>query len=117
MYSIIPTERFSEDVEYYVKKKKYRHIADDIKSVTDELQKGNLIGDDIPGLKLPDDNHAYKVRAVNSDTKGGKSNGYRVIYYVIKDDMEIYLITIYYKKDADRIPTSKDLTDWILESL
>ena len=31
------------------------------------------------------------------NTRVGKSNGYRIIYYVVKDDKEIYLITIYDK--------------------
>jgi mRNA-degrading endonuclease RelE of RelBE toxin-antitoxin system len=37
--------------------------------------------------------------------KVGKSNGYRLIYYVVKDDREIYLLTIYYKKEDKLIPT------------
>ena len=51
MYTIIPTERFNSDVKYYIKKKHYVRIGEDIKKVTDELQSGNLIGDEIPGLK------------------------------------------------------------------
>ena len=30
MYKVIPTERFSSDVEYYVKKKRYFSIDEDI---------------------------------------------------------------------------------------
>lgn len=38
MYKIIPTERFERDVKYYIKKKGFRHIAKDIKSIMDELE-------------------------------------------------------------------------------
>lgn len=33
MYKIIPTERFNADVKYYVKKKHYVHIGEDIKKL------------------------------------------------------------------------------------
>lgn len=106
MYEVIPTERFSEDVEYYFKKKKYHKIGDDIKEVTDELKKGNLVGTEISGLKIDRDGHTYKVRAANSSANVGKSNGFRIIYYVIKDDRQIFLLTIYSKKDdgEDSVP-------------
>lgn len=31
MYTIIPTKKFVEDIEYYEKKKKFRHIDEDIR--------------------------------------------------------------------------------------
>lgn len=108
-YNVIPTEKFEEDVKYYIKKKKYLHIKDDIKIITDQLEKGNLIGDEIPNIQVSVDNHTYKVRTVNTDSNEGKSNGYRIIYYVIKDDLDIYLVTIYSKKDDKRIPTNSEI--------
>lgn len=39
----------------------------------------------------------------------GQSNGYRIIYYVVRDDKEIYLLTIYYKKDDSKIPTNQEI--------
>lgn len=85
------------------------HIKDDIKIITDQLEKGNLIGDEIPNIQVSVDNHTYKVRTVNTDSNEGKSNGYRIIYYVIKDDLDIYLVTIYSKKDDKRIPTNSEI--------
>ena len=96
-FEIIPTERFEDDIRYYLKKKKFKTIMDDVTEVVDELEKGNLIGDAIPVLVF-DDSETIKVRIADSDTKVGKSNGYRMIYYVVKNDYEIYLLTIYYKK-------------------
>ena len=82
MYTVIPTEQFEKDVKYYIKKKGFTHIGTDIKAITDELEKGNLIGAEIPGLRIPTDGHTFKVRSANTDTKAGQSNGYRIIYYL-----------------------------------
>lgn len=64
-------------------------------------------------VKLPNGKDSYKVRATNSDTKAGKSNGYRIIYYAIKNDKEVYLLTVYYKKDEKRIPSKQQIIDLI----
>lgn len=109
MYKVIPTPKFNSDVEYYFKKRKYHNIGNDIKQITDELKKGNLVGDELSDLKIERNGHTYKVRAANTDARVGKSNGYRIIYYVIKDDKEIYLLTIYSKKDDNSIPSDKEI--------
>ena len=83
MYEVIPTSHFDKDVEYYYKKKHYTHIKDDIKVITDELEKGNLLGDEIPNLKIEADGHTYKVRSANTDTNVGASNGYRIIFIML----------------------------------
>lgn len=114
-FEIITTKQFEDDVEYYIRKKKYKKIVDDIETVTGELEKGNLIGDPIPELSINYNNHVVKVRAANSDTKVGKLNGYRIIYYVVKDEKEIYLLTIYYKKEDNNIPSNKELEALVKE--
>lgn len=76
MYKVIPTERFEKDVRYYIKKKGYVHIGKDIKDITDELEKGNLVGKEISKLKIKSEGHTFKVRTANTDTKSGQSNGY-----------------------------------------
>ena len=111
-YTVIQTSQFEKDVEYYYKKKKFHHILNDIKCITDELEKGNFIGDTIPNLVF-DESITVKVRVANSDTKVGKSNGYRIIYYVVKNDFEVYLLTIYYKKDDNNIPTNKEIENLV----
>lgn len=56
------------------------------------------------GLHLNDGNNKIiKVRIANTDTRMGKSNGYRMIYYAIKEDESAYLLSIYYKKDDKRV--------------
>lgn len=56
-----------------------------------------------------ENNKIIKVRVANSDTKKGKSNGYRVIYYAIKEDLSAYLLSIYSKKDDNRILTNEEI--------
>ena len=110
--TIESTPQFKEDVKYYIKKKNYFKINDDLKPAIDELEKGNLVGDKISGLNIPVDASVYKVRIANSSAGLGKSNGFRLLYYVKIGD-EIFLLTIYSKKDDSRIPTKKQIQDII----
>lgn len=48
MFTIIPTERFKSDIEYYETKKKFKHIDEDIGIVVKDLVTGNLVGTEIP---------------------------------------------------------------------
>ena len=103
------TARFERDVKYYVKSKKFLKIYDDIETVKKELAAGNLPGDKLEDIELEEGTAAYKVRVANSSTNSGKSNGFRVIYYVVIDE-KIYLLTIYSKKDDNRIPNDKQIS-------
>ncbi len=49
---IIPTKKFNDDVEFYIRKKKFLKINDDVKAVTVELEQGNLLGDRLEGFIL-----------------------------------------------------------------
>ena len=109
MYTVIPTARFEKDIKYYIKKKRYFHIGEDIRQITNELQQGHLIGTEIPGLKISDHGHIFKVRSINTDTHSGQSNGYRILYYAISEELKIYLLTIYSKKDDNNIPSDNEI--------
>lgn len=50
MYTIIRTEKFKSDIEYYESKKKFKHIDEDIGTVVKDLVTGNLVGDEIPRI-------------------------------------------------------------------
>ncbi|MBQ7199495.1 MAG: hypothetical protein IJS29_09550 [Selenomonadaceae bacterium] len=106
--TILWADKFADDIKYYYKKKKYLKIREDIKTVTDELEKGNFLGDRLEGLKLPEGTAAYKVRIANTSANVGKSNGFRLLYYVAIED-EIYLLTIYSKKDDERVPNDAQI--------
>lgn len=68
------------------------------------------------GLHLNDKNNKIiKVRIANTDTKMGKTNGYRMIYYAIKEDNTVYLLTIYYKKDDKRIINNDEIVKLVNE--
>jgi mRNA-degrading endonuclease RelE of RelBE toxin-antitoxin system len=58
--------------------KRYKRIKLDIQPVLDQLQSGDLVGDQIQGTGFT----VFKVRIKNSDIQKGKSGGYRLIYYI-----------------------------------
>ena len=38
-FEIIPTARFEKDINYYLKKKKFKNIMDDVDGIVQELEK------------------------------------------------------------------------------
>jgi mRNA-degrading endonuclease RelE of RelBE toxin-antitoxin system len=76
--------------------KKYRSIRKDIQPIIEQLQAGELPGDQIPGVGYT----IFKLRVKNSDVQKGKSGGYRLIYYV-KTSTSIILVTIYSKSEQE----------------
>lgn len=107
--NIVWSDHFDDDVKYYFRKKKFKRILEDINSVLTELENGTLVGDRLEGIQLPESTAAYKVRIANSSANVGKSNGFRLLYYVAIED-EIYLLTIYSKKDDERIPNDAQIS-------
>ena len=105
---VIPTRRFKKDTDFYIRKRKYLKILDDIRNVTDELVNGNLIGDRLDDIELNEGTAAYKVRIANTSTKSGKSNGFRLIYYAVLNE-KVYLLSIYSKKDDNRILNNQQI--------
>ncbi|MEK9150422.1 MAG: type II toxin-antitoxin system RelE/ParE family toxin [Candidatus Desantisbacteria bacterium] len=85
--------------------RKYRSIRMDIQPVIEQLQKGIIIGDQIPEMGLL----IFKVRALNRDIQKGKRSGYRLIYYK-KTRIKIVLVTVYSKLDQSDI-SSKEIKD------
>jgi mRNA-degrading endonuclease RelE of RelBE toxin-antitoxin system len=96
---VIPTTEFQRSLR--VLAKRYRSIRKDVQPVIDQLQVGELQGDQVPGVGFT----IFKVRVKNSDIQKGKSGGYRLIYY-LKTATSIVLITIYSKSDQQDIPAS-----------
>ena len=80
--------------------KKYRSIRNDLQPVIEQLEQGELPGDQISGVGYA----VFKLRVQNSDTQKGKSGGYRLIYYV-KTAAGIILLTIYTKSEQVDIAT------------
>ena len=86
---IIWSSRFESDIKYYFRKKRYTKILDDIDKVVNELKVGNFVGDRLENINLQNNSAVYKVRIANTSTKDGKSNGFRLIYY-LKVEERIY---------------------------
>lgn len=78
--------------------KKYRHIQDDVQPVIRQIQAGEFIGNQIPGIRYT----VFKVRVKNSDIRKGKRSGYRFIYY-LKTGSDVILVTIYSKLEQSDI--------------
>ena len=102
------TEKINDDIDYYIRKKKYKKIIEDIATVLPDLEAGNFLGDKLSGFNLPEGAALYKVRIANTSANVGKSNGFRLIYYLATVE-KIYLMTIYSKKDDECIPNDAQI--------
>jgi mRNA-degrading endonuclease RelE of RelBE toxin-antitoxin system len=94
------SDRFATEIRQLAKR--YRRIRLDIQPIIDQLEAGELPGDQIPGM----DYTLFKVRVRNSDAQRGKSGGYRIIYY-LKTVTQILLVTIYSKSDKSDITAAE----------
>jgi len=92
-YEVRVVDEFKKDVKKLFKK--YRSIKTDILELIERLEEDYTIGIDL-GSNL------YKIRVKNSDI-GGKSGGYRVIYYTRLTNDRIYLLTIFSKTQKENI--------------
>jgi mRNA-degrading endonuclease RelE of RelBE toxin-antitoxin system len=93
-YNLIPTERFKKETKKLIKK---------FPSLKYELMKLNEILKKSPRSGTPLGNDAYKIRLSIKSKGKGKSGGARVITYVITEDLELYLITIFDKSEFNTI--------------
>lgn len=93
---LVFAERFLRNAKRL--QKKYRHIQDAIRELTEQLKRGETPGERIQGIAYV----VFKVRIRNTDAGKGKRGGYRVIYYVKTED-RIVLLTIYAKSEQTDI--------------
>ena len=93
-YKIVSSKGFKGDVKSLVKK--YRSFKNELSDLFDSLAENPKQGDDLG-------KSCYKVR-LGIESKGkGKSGGARVITYVVTEDEEVILLTIYDKKERDNL--------------
>ncbi len=92
-YDVNVVDEFKRDTKKLFKK--YKSIKSDILELIEKLEEDYQIGIHL-GSNL------YKIRVKNSDV-GGKSGGYRVIYYTKLPSNSIYLLTIYSKTQKESI--------------
>lgn len=98
--SIFYSHEFKRNVRKLIKK--YPRLPEDLDEFIQRLQTGNVEGDALQHVGF----EVYKARIKNSDTKKGKSGGYRVIYY-FKQDEQIFLVTIYAKSEQEDVSIQK----------
>ncbi len=91
---IISLESFKKDVKKLYKKNK--KLAIDLKTLNDSLKENPKAGIELS-------NSLYKIRLENSSSKVGKSGGFRVIYYFIDKNENLYLLKIYSKTEIPNI--------------
>jgi mRNA-degrading endonuclease RelE of RelBE toxin-antitoxin system len=93
-FKVIPAERFKKEAKMLLKK--YHSLKEELKHLSALLEEN-------PDFGTPIGNHIYKIRIAIKSKGKGKSGGARVITYVITENREIYLLTIFDKSEFDSI--------------
>ncbi len=96
MFEVIPTPRFLRQVKKL--KKKYKSLVSELIEFEESLCENPTQGTDLG-------NSTYKVRLAIQSKNSGKSGGARIITYVVTEQKEVYLVSIY---DKSEISTIKD---------
>jgi mRNA-degrading endonuclease RelE of RelBE toxin-antitoxin system len=97
-FKIKPVAGFKKD--FKALSKKYKKIEDDLKKVIAELRENPKSGTFLQY-------NCYKIRMANSSAHTGKSGGFRVIYYFIDEQNNLYLMNIYSKTKKENISENK----------
>lgn len=104
MYSVRPARSFERDAKRLLKK--YASLRKELMELGDELSEN-------PTLGIPLGRDCYKIK-IGIKSKGkGSSGGARVITYVINENEEVILLTIYDKKEKSNL--SSDELNELLE--
>ncbi len=93
-FNIIALEQFKKDTKLLYKK--YQQLPLDLQKLASILKINPKSGIEL-GSKC------YKIRIPNSSIPTGKSGGFRVIYYYYNGEENLYLMTIFSKRDVANI--------------
>jgi len=85
---------FDKDVKRLFKK--YKQLPADLKVLKQELLENPK-----SGIELG--HRCYKIRLANSSIPTGKSGGFRIIYYHIDTNNNLYLMSMYSKSELENI--------------
>jgi mRNA-degrading endonuclease RelE of RelBE toxin-antitoxin system len=93
-FSVIPSDKFKKEAKRLIKKfpSLKQELADFSTTLTNEPETGTPLG-----------NNTYKIRLAVKSKGKGKSGGARVITYVVTEEKEVYLLTIYDKSEFGNI--------------
>ncbi len=111
--SVIYSPEFKKNLKPLAKK--YSTLKDSVKSLETAVIKDPHLGEAY-GDKI------YKVRCGDESKGKGKSGGFRIVYYLLKESSagtEILFLTIFDKSEADTIKKSAavKLKNYVLESM
>jgi mRNA-degrading endonuclease RelE of RelBE toxin-antitoxin system len=95
---IISLESFARDVKRL--HKKYKAIGEDLRILKRQLQENPKVG-----IFLG--RGCYKIRLRNTSVPTGKSGGFRVVYYYLDGENNLYLMTIWSKTEMENIHDEK----------
>lgn len=93
-FSVIPSDKFKREAKRLSKK---------FASLKQELFELNDVLTNKPETGTSLGNNIFKIRIAIKSKGKGKSGGARVITYVINDNKEVYLLTIYDKSELDNV--------------
>ena len=93
-YKIIPVNKFKKEAKRLIKK---------YPSLKTELEKLGEILVNQPTIGISLGNETYKIRVAIKSKGKGKSGGARIITYIVTENKEVYLLTIYDKAEFDTI--------------
>ena len=96
--NIISLDAFNKDIKRLLKK--YKQITNDLKILKDTLVKNPK-----QGVEL--ERNCFKIRLVNSSIPTGKRSGFRVIYYYLDQQNNLFLMSIYSKSELENISDEK----------
>jgi len=93
-FRVIPTEKFKKQAKKLLKK--YPSLLQELTGFS-ELLSSN------PESGIPLGNNCYKIR-ISIRSKGrGKRSGARIITFLVREERDIYLLTIYDKSEISNI--------------
>lgn len=93
-YNVIPTPKFKKEAKRLTRK--YASLKGELANLSLELANNPAQGTSLG-------NNSFKLRLAIKSKGKGKSGGARVITYIVTEDEEIYLLTIYDKSEIENV--------------
>jgi mRNA-degrading endonuclease RelE of RelBE toxin-antitoxin system len=103
--SVVFLSEFDNNMERFIRKKKFKKLPVQIKELETQLLKGEIPGTPISKKDDPEPHEVYKLRLPNPDVNAGKRDGYRIYYFIVTEWRIVVFATVYYKKEQ---PTVSD---------
>ena len=97
---ILRLSNFSKEAKRLYKK--YKQLPTDLKSLAKRLNENPKAGIDLGA-------NCYKIRLENSSIPTGKSGGFRIVYYYYDGEENLYLLSIFSKRDMENISDERVL--------